>query len=189
MKPGADEYFLHKYLEDSHNYAYICPQKRINEQIIAYYMNNRLEIIQQLVRTRKVGSQEELAAMLAEKGVQTTQATLSRDLRKLQITKQHDAAGGYYYVLPGQGPHSRAGESVVSVDFSGQMGIVKTLPGCANMIGALVDAHWHPALMGTIAGDDTLLLVLRENASVESLMSFLESFLVGIGTKLTNPTH
>ena len=148
-------------------------------------MNNRIEIIQRLVRTRKVENQEELAAMLAKEGVQTTQATLSRDLRKLHITKQHDPAGGYYYVLPGQGPQSRAGESIVSLEISGQMGIAKTLPGCANMVGALVDAHRHPSLMGTIAGDDTLLFVLRENASYESFLAFLESFLPGISTKLT----
>jgi transcriptional regulator of arginine metabolism len=147
-------------------------------------MNNRTAIIQQIIRTHKVESQEELAAMLAKEGIQTTQATLSRDLRKLQITKQHNAAGGYYYVLPGHGPQSRAAESIVSLDFSGQMGIVKTLPGCANMVGALVDTHRHPALMGTIAGDDTLLLVLRENTSCESLMAFLEGFIPGIRTKL-----
>jgi len=148
-------------------------------------MNTRIEIIQQLVRTRKVVSQEELAAMLAEEGVQTTQATLSRDLRKLHITKQHDAAGGYYYVLPGQGPQSRAGESIVSLDLSGQMAVARTLPGCANMVGALVDAHRHPSLMGTIAGDDTLLFVLRAKSSHESFLDFLESFIPGIRTKLT----
>lgn len=152
-------------------------------------MNNRTAIIQQIIRTNKVESQEELAALLAAKGVQTTQATLSRDLRKLQITKQHDAAGGYYYVLPGHVQQSRAAESILTVDFSGQMGIVKTLPGCANMIGALVDAHQHPALMGTIAGDDTLLLVLRENASFEILTAFLEGFIPDIRTKLMDKSE
>lgn len=152
-------------------------------------MNNRTAIIQQIIRTNKVESQEELAAMLAKEGIQTTQATLSRDLRKLQITKQHDATGGYYYVLPGHVQQSRAAESILTVDFSGQMGIVKTLPGCANMIGALVDAHQHPALMGTIAGDDTLLLVLHENASFENLTAFLEGFIPGIQTKLMDKSE
>ncbi len=152
-------------------------------------MNNRTAIIQQIIRTHKVENQEELATMLAKEGIQTTQATLSRDLRKLQITKQHDAAGGYYYVLPGHGQQSRAAESILTVDFSGQMGIVKTLPGCANMIGALVDAHRHSALMGTIAGDDTLLLVLRENTSFENLLAFLEGFIPGIQTKLMDKSE
>ena len=147
-------------------------------------MNNRIEIIQRLVQTRKVESQEELASMMAKEGVQTTQATLSRDLRKLHITKQHDAAGGYYYVLPGQGPQSRAGESIVSLELSGQLGVAKTLPGCANMVGAIVDTHSHPSLMGTIAGDDTLLLVLRENTPCTNFLAFLETFLPGIGDKV-----
>lgn len=147
-------------------------------------MNNRVQIIQQLVRTRKVHSQEELAALLADQGIQTTQATLSRDLRKLHITKQHDEAGGYYYVLPGQSVQNRTGESIVSLCFSGQMGVVKTLPGCANMVGALVDQHEHPALMGTIAGDDTLLLILREGAAHTGFLVFLEGLIPGIGNKL-----
>jgi transcriptional regulator of arginine metabolism len=147
-------------------------------------LNYWVQIIQQLVRTRKVHSQEELAALLADQGIQTTQATLSRDLRKLHITKQHDEAGGYYYVLPGQSVQNRAGESIVSLEVSGQMAVIKTLPGCANMVGALIDEHEHPTLMGSIAGDDTLMLVLRENASRTEFLAFLESFIPGAGSKL-----
>lgn len=147
-------------------------------------MNNRIQYIQQLVRTRKVRSQEEMAALLAAKGVKTTQATLSRDLRKLQITKLHDETGGAYYVLPGQGMQNRAGDSIVGLEISGQMAVIKTLPGCANMVGALVDGHEHPGLMGTIAGDDTLLLVLRAHAPQADFLAFLESFIPGIGNKL-----
>jgi transcriptional regulator of arginine metabolism len=146
-------------------------------------MNNRLQLIQRIIQKQKVHSQEELAVLLRKEGVQTTQATLSRDLRKLQITKQHDTAGGYYYVLPGGAPQNRASESIVSLEVSGQMGVIKTLPGCASMVGALVDAHDHPALMGTIAGDDTLLLVLREKAPVADFLVFLEPFLPGIVRK------
>ena len=148
-------------------------------------MNNRIRIIQQIIQNRKVRSQEELATLLAAQGVQTTQATLSRDLRKLQITKQHNVRGASYYVLPDQAKQNRAAGSIVSLCFSGQMGVVRTLPGCANMVGALVDEHTHPTLMGTIAGDDTLLLILRENAAVTELTAFLEKFIPGIGNKLT----
>ena len=119
-------------------------------------MNNRLEIIKELVLTETIRSQEEFIGLLAVRGVHTTQATLSRDLRKLHISKQHDAAGQYRYVLPETArptqaslAQSRAGESIVSLCFSGQMGVVKTLPGCANMVGALVDEHEHPALPAT----------------------------------------
>ena len=155
-------------------------------------MNNRLDIVQELVRTRTIRSQEELIGLLAERGIQTTQATLSRDLRKLHISKQHDAAGQYRYVLPETArsaqvillSESRAGESIVSLCFSGQMGVIKTLAGCANMVGALVDEHSHPDLMGTIAGENTLLLILREGVSHATFLSFLEGFIPGIRGRL-----
>ena len=155
-------------------------------------MNNRIDIIQELVRKRTIRSQEELIGLLAEQGIQTTQATLSRDLRKLHISKQHDAAGRYCYALPETArsaqaillSESRAGESIVSLCFSGQMGVIKTLPGCANMVGALVDEHNHPELMGTIAGENTLLLVLREGASHAGILAFLEGFLPNVSARL-----
>ena len=157
-------------------------------------MNNRINLIQEIIRTNKVRSQEELAAMLAARGVRTTQATLSRDLRKLQITKYHDPEGGHYYVLPGSDrpvqnillSDSLAGDSIVSVAFSGQLGVIKTLPGCANMVGALVDEHDHPSLMGTIAGENTLLLLLREGCVHAEVLAFLEGFLPNLGGRLTD---
>lgn len=183
-------------LHSLHNYLYLC---RINVFLYGnteYYMNNRLEHIVQLIRTKKVRSQEELAGLLAEKGIRTTQATLSRDLKKLQIFKQADAMGVPYYVLPGQLrptqgsllSGSRAGESIVSIDFSGQLGVIRTLPGCANMVGALVDEHSHPTLMGTIAGDDTLLLILRQNGSPAETLAFLEGFLPHVKDRLVPNT-
>ena len=155
-------------------------------------MNTRINIVQELVRSQAVRSQEELLGLLAERGIQTTQATLSRDLRKLHITKQLDADGQYRYTIPEMArtpqaillSESRAGESIVSLCFSGQMGIIKTLPGCANMVGALVDEHSHPDLMGTIAGENTLLLVLREGVSHSGFLSFLEKFIPGIRARL-----
>ena len=148
-------------------------------------MNNRLRLIQTIIRTRKVRSQEELACLLAEEGIRTTQATLSRDLKKLQIFKQHDGSGESCYVLPENTrtaqntllSDSRAGESIVSIEFSGQLGVIKTLPGCASMVGAWVDEHTHPAVMGSIAGDDTLLLILRQNHSITDVLAFLEQFI------------
>ncbi len=161
-------------------------------QISAYFMNNRADIIQELVRTRVIRSQEELIGLLAEKGILTTQATLSRDLKKLRISKQHDKDGVYCYVLPESAqpqrgillPESRAGECIVSLEISGQMGVVKTLPGCANMVGALIDEHRLPGLMGTVAGEDTLLLILRENAPQTELLLHLERLIPGIGKRL-----
>lgn len=140
-------------------------------------MNSRISLIQDLLRSRKVRSQEELARLLAAHGIHVTQATLSRDLKKMQVVKQRDAASGNYYVLP---EPDRQAQPVLSVAFSGQMGVIRTLPGCANMIGAVIDDHSHPCLMGTLAGDDTLLLILREKTDFKSLFSFLKSIIPGI---------
>lgn len=157
-------------------------------------MNNRAKYIQDIIRTKKVRSQEELCQLLAGYGIRTTQATLSRDLKKLQISKHTDAEGDNCYVLPGTentrmaalASGSHAGESIISIEFSGQMGVITTLPGCANMVGALVDSHSHPGVMGTIAGDNILLLLLRVEAKHSSIMSFLNEILPGLGSKLTN---
>lgn len=155
-------------------------------------MNSRSDIIQELIRTRKIKSQEELIGLLAERGVKTTQATLSRDLRKLHIYKRRDNAGESCYSLP-EAPRpsqatilsqDRAAESVVSLTLSGQMGVIKTLPGCASMVGAVVDEHPHADLMGTIAGDDTLLLVIRQDVPHTPFIAFLDSFIPGLANKL-----
>lgn len=160
-------------------------------------MNKRSELIQELVRTGKVRSQEELVLLLEQRGVNTTQATLSRELKKLKIFKRHDSSGDSYYVLPEAARRaqsilmsdSRADESIASIAFSGQMGVIKTLPGCANMVGALVDEHDHPDLMGTIAGENTLLLILRQGASHTAFLTFLEQFIPGLATRLTDKTE
>lgn len=157
-------------------------------------MNNRAKYIQEIIRTKRVRSQEELCNLLAGNGIRTTQATLSRDLKKLKITKQPDSEGDSYYVLPDPdlsrvtvfASGSHAGESILSIEFSGQMGVITTLPGCANMVGAIVDSHSHPGVMGTIAGDNILLLLLRVDAGHGSIMSFLNEILPGLGSKLTN---
>ena len=157
-------------------------------------MNSRVDIIQELVRKRNIRSQEEFLGLLAEKGIRTTQATLSRDLKKLRISKQHDASGGPRYVLPDDVlsprsillPESRAGECILSVEISGQMGVVKTLPGCANMVGALIDEHQLPGVMGTVAGEDTLLLILRKNTLQTELLMHLERLIPGNGKPLTD---
>ena len=154
-------------------------------------MNNRLDSIRALLLTRKVRSQEELIGLLAAQGIRATQATLSRDLKKLGVSKQRDAAGDSCYVLPDapgkpadvRMAEGRASESILSLAMSGQMGVIKTLPGCAGMVGAVVDNHTYPDLMGTIAGDDTLLLILRQDAPHDGFLDFLAGFIPGIENK------
>jgi len=153
-------------------------------------VNIRAEKIRALVASKKIHNQEELSALLAEEGIQTTQATLSRDLKKLQIFKQTDAAGEIVYQLPvnGQEPVAAPGggilHHILGISFSGQLGVVTTHAGCANLVGVAIDGHPHPYLMGTLAGDNTLLLILKQDASHEGILGFLEGLIPGIGKKL-----
>lgn len=152
--------------------------------------SSRAGLIRSLVENHRIHNQEELIAKMAEQGVSVTQATLSRYLKKLQIYKQTDVSGESWYRIPSSAatvsPASTAANHILSVSFSGQLGVILTHPGCANMVGAVVDAHSHPKLMGTLAGDNTLLLMLRQGASIPDIISFLENIIPGVGDKPTN---
>ncbi len=150
---------------------------------------SRQEVIRHLVETHRIHNQEEFIALLAEEGLSITQATLSRYLKKLQIFKQTDVTGESWYRIPAAGNADTSltgtvGDHIVGISFSGQMGVIKTHPGCAGMVGATLDRHSHPALMGTVAGDDILLLVLREHADHAQILSFLNTIIPGLAGKL-----
>ncbi|MBQ6180003.1 MAG: ArgR family transcriptional regulator [Bacteroidales bacterium] len=157
-------------------------------------MNSKRErhkIIKEIVGNGKVSSQEELAEILENKGIQVAQATLSRDIRDLGITKRHDS-GGYFYSLPGLAlrPSGRRVPdtfgSVSSLEFTGPLAVLKTMPGHANMIAAVIDANSLPEVSGTIAGDDTILLAMREGVSREDLVGSLEGLFPGLESKRLN---
>ena len=146
----------------------------------------RHKIIREVIRGRKVGSQEELAAILDKRGIQVAQATLSRDIRDLGITKRHDG-GVYYYSLPGasqaNSPKPLAPDmsgSVSGVEFTGQIAVLKTRPGHANMVASFIDSASLDEIAGTIAGDDTIFLAIREGATKESLSASLGTVLGGL---------
>ena len=143
-----------------------------------------------LVKNNRIHSQEELIEKMAAQGMPVTQATLSRDLKKLQIFKQTDALGESWYRTPLDetvpAPSNTVASHITSVTFSGQLGVILTDPGCANMVGAVIDRHSYPKLMGTIAGDNTLLLLLKQGTTAAAMVSFLEGIIPGVGNKLTN---
>ena len=133
---------------------------------------NRQQAILDILQSQPVFSQEELALLLKEAGIATTQATLSRDLKALKISK-----------VPGEGYVSRLhshstvannlSSAIVRVQFSGQLGVIKTLPGLASAIASFIDHHEQVPVIGTIAGDDTLLLVLPAGRSAADVMEAL----------------
>ncbi|MGH3584910.1 MAG: arginine repressor [Pseudonocardia sp.] len=142
--------------------------------------------IVELVRDRAVHSQSELLGLLEAEGVATTQATLSRDLDELGAVKLRGADGGVgRYVIPDDGSPVRGieggtarlarllGELLVSADASGNLAILRTPPGGAHYLASALDRAALHYIVGTIAGDDTLMVVAREPLTGAELVARL----------------
>lgn len=138
----------------------------------------RLQAIQQIVTNQDVGSQEELLRLLNEMNYSITQATLSRDIRHLKIAKIH-VAGGYVYRFPEQAltGQSRQTQPYPRIEFSGNLAIVKTPTGYATGIAYDIDQAAPDEIAGTIAGDDTILIIPREGYSRENIVEALARFI------------
>ncbi len=159
--------------------------------IVMKNKGNRLQTIKEVISTVRVGGQEELLKILQERGFELTQATLSRDLKQLQIVKIASAEGGYTYVLPERagvqaiqrkqhGAFGGMSTGFISIEFSGQLAVIKTRPGYAGGLAYDIDNHLHKETLGTIAGDDTILLVLREGVNREEITEALKTFIPNI---------
>lgn len=151
---------------------------------------NRLQIIVELIKRNCIGSQNELAEMLKEQGVQVTQATLSRDLKALKITKVANDLGNYMYIIPDsnelqdsmlmKGQKSLAGNSqfgFVSLEYSGNLAVIKTRNGYATGLAYDIDMSHSHVVLGTIAGADTVFVLLREGISREESNEFFARFI------------
>jgi transcriptional regulator of arginine metabolism len=141
-----------------------------------------------LLSANSVSSQSELATMLAAEGIEVTQATLSRDLEELGAVKLRGADGGVgVYIVPEDGSPVRGvsggtermsrllGELLVSTDASGNLAVLRTPPGAAHYLASAIDRSALPYVVGTIAGDDTILVVAREPMTGTELASTLEN--------------
>jgi transcriptional regulator of arginine metabolism len=141
-----------------------------------------------LVSHRAVHSQTELAALLASEGIEVTQATLSRDLDELGAVKLRGVNGGApVYVIPDDGSPVRAvaggtsrlsrvlSELLVSADASGNLAVLRTPPGAAHFVASALDRAALPEVVGTVAGDDTILVVAREPITGNQLAHRLEA--------------
>ena len=146
-------------------------------------IQTRHKALVQIISQETIYSQEELQQKLRSVGINTTQATLSRDLKALRILK----VPGEGYRLPQPGTRYLSGTtpaSVVSLELSGQFAVMKTQPGFASAAAALIDHHPSRPIMGTIAGDDTVLLVLRQGFSAAQVMEVLEKIIPDIKSHL-----
>lgn len=146
--------------------------------------NSRLDAIKMIISGKEVGSQEELLQELSKEGFQLTQATLSRDLKQLKVAKAASMNGNYVYVLPNNTmyrrvtePHSATemllSDGIRGIEFSGNLAVIRTRPGYASSVAYDIDIHNFDEILGTIAGDDTILLVLREGCTRTSVMNEL----------------
>jgi transcriptional regulator of arginine metabolism len=144
-----------------------------------------MSTIADIVQNELVGSQAELCDKLKARGLNTTQATLSRDLRALKIVKLPDNCGGYVY-RPANEDRSQQTLSVengrihlppgfVSMTFSGHLAVIKTRPGYATAIASDIDGLDRKEILGTIAGDDTLLLVSRNGTPQTKILQIIST--------------
>ena len=139
-----------------------------------------MDAIREIIRAREIGNQEELLNALRESGFSVTQATLSRDIKQLKVAKVHGGNGDYVYRLPKEEadkPSAASGVRRPDVEFSGNLAVLKTRPGYAMGIASDIDAHAANEILGTIAGDDTILVIPREGVSREKVIAVLSHFM------------
>ena len=146
--------------------------------------NNRLEALRLIISSQQLGSQDELLTALQKEGFKLTQATLSRDLKQLKVAKAASMSGNYVYVLPNETMYKRVSTpnsiremlkvpGFVSINFSGNIGIIKTRPGYASSIAWNIDNSDIPEILGTIAGDDTIFIVIKEGIKHKEVIEAL----------------
>ena len=156
--------------------------------------SRRLALVAQLLGGRRFSSQDELVKALAHSGVEVTQATLSRDLRSLGVVKRHDAAGAAQYELPGPALESLDRERrlldlktfVNEVRVAQNLVVVRTPPGHANGVGRAIDLADFEGVVGTVAGDDTVLVVMQDVPRARHLRKRLDAIAASNGSSSGN---
>lgn len=172
----------------------ICILLQVNQNIytVMKVKNSRLEALKMLISSMELSSQEEVLKELEKEGFKLTQATLSRDLKQLKVAKAASMNGKYVYVLPNETMYRRVTtprkatemmqrSGYISVNISGQLAIVKTRPGYASALAYDIDNSDSPYILGSIAGDDTIFIALREGASRGQVLEALSYVIPEIG--------
>lgn len=133
--------------------------------------------IKEMIAEHNIQTQEELVERLREAGFQVTQATVSRDIKELQLIKVPDENGEYRYALPPEQKYSASQrlrralmDHYVHIERANNLVVMKCLPGTANAVGVLLDQMDWPELIGTICGDDTILMICRSDEQGEQVV-------------------
>lgn len=143
---------------------------------------DRQSLISKIIAEQDIETQSQLLKALEERGVKSTQATLSRDLRDMRLVKELGPNGSYRYVesaKTGSDDYDQRlkkilRESVVSYDYAQNLIVIKTLPGLASAACSAIDGMDISGLVGTLAGDDTAFLALKDNAAALELYHKIE---------------
>jgi len=156
--------------------------------------NARLEVLKMIIGGIELSTQEELLEELGKAGYASTQATLSRDLKQLRIVKAQNAEGKYVYMLPSNRIYRTVSDNhatmdqmsrlgALSVRFSGNLAVVRTLPGHAAHVAYDIDAATLSCVLGTVAGDDTVLVILAEGTAHADALNALGTAVPAIAAK------
>ncbi len=142
----------------------------------------RMRLITSILHTQVITNQHQLTQALQRQGVEVTQATLSRDLHDLRAEKKVMPDGSVKYVIPANPVVEQrvlgidteiSKQSIRSIDFCGQFVVIKTRPGYANAVAYDIDARGSAYILGTLAGDDTILIIPKETTTRDELSDFL----------------
>ncbi len=141
--------------------------------------NERQKQLLQIISEESIETQEQLLSRLEARGIRSTQATVSRDIKELHLIKEPNGRGNYHYAVSGHKTRLNFAdklrtifrESVISVDFAQNIVVIKTMPGLANAAAAALDGMEITYMVGTLAGDDTAILIMRD---LDSAADFCE---------------
>jgi len=142
----------------------------------------RQETIVKIISSQKVRSQEDIKESLKSMGINITQATLSRDLKELKVYKKPVENNEYEYAIPSAMNTIQNGKTTlikneVTLEFSGNIAVLKTRPGNAGSVAYDIDSNNPSEVIGTIAGDDTIIMVMREGVSHDELFQSFIKFI------------
>lgn len=137
----------------------------------------RQSTILSLIQKNEIGTQEELAEKLTQAGYNVTQATISRDIRELKLTKGSSRKGGQKYMTQNHNQHAVSGkvirvfkDALLSMDQAQNILVIRTLTGMGNAVAAAIDAFDYDEIVGTLAGDDTIFCATRCEKDIDIIM-------------------
>ena len=148
--------------------------------------NERLCIIKKIINEELIGSQEELITRLEMQGIKATQSTLSRDFKEINISKMPHPEKGYIYVLSENISNESAsnianlGDAILGINFSQNIGVITTKSGYASAVSVIIDSRKSKDILGTLAGDNAIMLILREGATHQQIEEFLSTIFPGL---------